>query len=413
MENIENRNYVRLSNQFKILEILRHEKTTITNLAEQLDISFTAASHIVDEMIEEKIIKYSSKKAIKNRGRTPSFVELNIDAGVVCCVDMSKRDLEVFIASLDLKTIASRVIPNVMFISKEHLFQIEDLIKEMLSLNELKNMKLLSICIASPGMIRSDSFEYASVYRVKNFEKLNPVVFFSNAFNVKVEMYNDIRISSLAELKCGAFPKVPFNGLFVHIGSSSGISIIFNGLIYKGSNNFSGELPQYCREDEEELVKENYFNTKLFPLWEIEDKIRLLKGLPKLDPDQPIDFNQLRKDIADGDKITLDVIDESCKRNAFTLIALATILDLEYIVIEGPILSLGEEYVTRIKKYVDRYSFSEIRAKILSSQLENNSSHIGVAYEAVSIYLLNRLEKMTQKRLNQPSFTINKVFRDI
>lgn len=411
MEKLENRNNIRLNNQLSIINFLRKEKCTITDLADLLEISFSATKHIVDELVEGGICKYSSKQAVNARGRTPVFVEINNKMGVVCGIDFSGRDIRVVLATLDGKPLVSKSITNVPFIAKEHLELIEKTIKELLAKQEVKGRTLLSICISSPGIINQKTFEYVSVYRVKDYGNMNPVSYFANAFNVDVEMYNDVRIGCLAELKFGAFPNRFFNGMFIHIGTAGGISLIYNGKIYEGSNGFAGETPLYNCENS--FSAKYQMMNRIYALWEVVNDINDKNGLPKLMPDSSVDLEKLFKNYANKDPITVEAIEIACKFNALTIINLCTLLDLECVVIEGPILKFGPTIVNKICKYVNELSVYSIRTRIIESSLGSDSSLIGACYQAQTIYFHKSLEKLNRKRLKINEFNINPAFKEI
>ena len=157
MDKIEKRNEIRIDYQIEILNLLRRGKRTTTELAKRLGVSFTTINNIADELVKGHLIKYSNKKESKTRGRNPVFVELNCDEGVVCSVDLSSYSIRVAIATLDSQVIVEEVIPSLVFLTMEHLEQIEQTIKKLLKTPEVNNRKLLSICIASPGLMRPDS----------------------------------------------------------------------------------------------------------------------------------------------------------------------------------------------------------------------------------------------------------------
>lgn len=406
MDRLETRNDIRTNNQIQILEILRRRDRTITDIANHLKISFTAASNIIDEMQQEGLVKVTAVTPIKaSRGRIPNYVSINLDKGIVCAIDLSSPDINVVIATLNCNIIAIETIKNAIFITQEHLEQVELLIKKMLASPEVADKKLLSICIASPGLIRRDNFEYADVFRIPNFKNINPVLFFKNAFNVDVEMHNDIRIACLAELKNGAFPKRPFNGLFVHIGTSCGLCLLIDGKIYKGTNNFSGELIAETGDKDIEYV---YRLGQLQGFWEILCSINKETKIG-----DPLNMDKIIEDFNNNDPNTREAVIHSCKLNALTLAALSALMDVETIVIEGPILKFGEEYLNMLRKYTLLYSPIEMRARICSSITTERNSILGACYQATSIYLSNSIEKMARKRLDQPSFELDKSFKDL
>lgn len=412
MDKIEKRNEIRIDYQIEILNLLRRGKRTTTELAKRLGVSFTTINNIADELVKGHLIKYSNKKESKTRGRNPVFVELNCDEGVVCSVDLSSYSIRVAIATLDSQVIVEEVIPSLVFLTMEHLEQIEQTIKKLLKTPEVNNRKLLSICIASPGLMRPDSFEYVFSRRIENGSKINPVSYLRNAFNVKVEMYNDVKMGCLAELKYGAFPKTPFNGLFIHIGYYSSLSLVFNGKIYLGSNGFSGEIPIYDMEENDGHI---IWNTRFYPLFEITRAIQKEKGLPLTTFYELVNLADIISDYKNGDPATVKVVQESAKINAMTIFGLATILDIDCIVIEGKILDFGDEYLDLVRQDISRLSSvtSPIRARIIPSSLKEESPMIGACYQAASIYFLDSVENATKERIDLPDFAIDKKYREI
>ena len=412
MDKLEKRNEIRIDYQVGIMNLLRRGKRTTTEIAKKMGVSFTAISNIIDELVKNHLIKYSSKKESKTRGRNPVFVELDCDEGVVCSVDLCSYVIRVAIVTLDNQIIVEEIIPDLVLLTMEHLEQIEQSIKRLLKKPEVNNRKLLSICIASPGLIRSDTYEYIFSRRIGGGSNINPVSYLTNVFNVKVEMYNDVRMGCLAELKYGAFPNRPFNGLFIHIGYYSSLCLILNGKIYTGSSGIAGELPVY---DLEENGDADTWSSRFYPIFEIARTIQNEKGLPLTNVNEYLDLNKIIDDYKNGDPITVKVINKSAKINAMTIFGLATILDVEYIVIEGAILDFGKEYLDLVKQYISKFpTFTlAIRAKILPSILKEKSPMIGACYQAASIHFLNSIENATKERIGIPDYVIDKKYREI
>lgn len=411
MEKIEKRNEIRISYQIEILNLLRKGKKTITEIANNLGVSFTAISHIVDELEKANLLRYTDKQQSKTRGRNPVYVELNCNKGVVCSINFSTLDIRIVISTLDTKIIVEKSIKNVKYLTKEILEEIEAVIKELLEKPEIKNRQLLSICIASPGLIRPDSFEYVRSRRLHYFDLINPVQYLTNAFNVRVEMHNDVRLGCLAELKFGAFPKKAFDGLFIHIGFSSGLALVFDGKIYKGSNGFSGETPVYIGEDDITLASR--WNSRFFSICEIDRLIKVKRGIPLPDFEEVSDFDKILKEYEGGNKETIEAVEESAMRNAMTIFGLATILDVNYIVIEGRILEFGTKYLDLMRKNMNEFASTEIRARIAVSNLKEESSILGACYQASSIYFRDVIENSTKDKFNIPDFVLEEKYREL
>ena len=415
MENTGKQNDIRIKHQIDIMNLLRKGRTTLTDIAECLDVSFTAARKIADELVQNNLIIYSSKNKSPVRGRKPVFVEINNNIGVVGVVDYSSRDAHILLATLDSKIVVEETIPDVRFITRQVLIQTEEIIRQLLLDPKVNGRPLLSICVVSPGIMRADDYEFVSsrVVNPEDITKVNPVLHFSNAFNVKVEMHNDVRIGCFGELKYGVIPQDSFDGMFIHLGIGSGVALIFGGRIYRGSNNFSGETACYNWSSDDKVLKESVWNGRFFPFWEIDREIsKERKEIKEKEIDQD-DVERIIKDFHDGDPITVNAVVESAKRNAVTIIALATILDVEYIVIEGQILKLGPKYMDLLRQYLSEFSEKELKARILVSTLKDQCVVLGACYQATNIFLFDKVESITKVRTKSNKFVLDKYYKEI
>lgn len=415
MEIAGKQNDIRIKHQMDIMNLLRKGKTTLTDIAEYLDVSFTAARNITDELVQNKLIYYSSKNKSSVRGRKPVFVEINNDIGVVGVVDFSSIEARISLATLNSTVVVENTIPGVRFVTRQVLAQVEELIRKLLLDPKVNGRPLLSICVISPGLMRPDDYEYVYSRSVspEDIAKVNPALYLSNAFNVKVEMHNDVRIACFGELKYGAFPKEVFNGMFIHLGVTSGIALIFDGKIYRGSNNFSGETAAYEWGSQDKILRESIWNSKFFPLYEVSELIRKARGQDKDNTGACVDVDQIVKDFQNGDKVTVEAVKESAKRNAITIIGLATILDVEYIVIEGQILKLGPAYMDLVRQYLSEFSENELRARIVVSTLKDQCEILGACYQATNIFLFDKIESITKQRTKSNKFVLDKWYKEI
>ncbi len=421
MESNESQIEVRVKHQIEILNILRREKATITELANSSDISFTAMSKIVDELVQERLLIYSGKNKTSGRGRKPIGVEINNDLGVVCVIDFASRDARIILSTLDSKIVVEEYIPAFGLITKELLNKVEGIIRKLLDAPEVNKRPLLSICIVSPGIIRPDDYSFVDSRLVSSdhIGKVNPVSYFANAFDVKVEMHNDVRIGCYGELKYGVFPKEVFNGLFIHLGHASGLALIINGKIYTGSHNSSGETACYAENSGDEILNSSFWNGRFYPLGEINNRIHELniEKEGKYNSDLKRNFNYDLDKILEGfnnnDKSIVRAVEESAKRNAITIIGLATILDVEFIVIEGKILSLGEHYVNLMRKYISDFNQKDLRTRIIISTLKEDCEVLGACYKATSIFLFDKLEAIAKKRTKSSKFVLDKSFKEL
>ena len=395
----------RVDNQLKIINLLRRGPQSIYFLAEHADISFTATNKIVDQLASFDIVtKLPLIPSEKKRGRFPSLVSLNTSVGVTCAIDFSSQDLIITLNDLMGTVLAKRTINNATFVEEETLGQITTAIKEMLLEKEVENRPLLGICIASPGLISKTTGEIDFSFRIKVASSISLNNYFFNQFGVKTNIYNDVKISCLGETVYGCVPKGTKSFLYVHLGNGCGSALVVDGKIHQGKNGFSGELSN---------IKDNNTNNRLYGLRSLTAEAARIDPSLQYDPNySTIDIEKMIEDYKNGNPSLLKAIDEMARLNAIQLIAYNDMLDLEYIIIEGPMLLFKEKFKESLLKYINYYDMVEFRAKILFSSLNESSSLMGAIYQANSIYFLDKLEEITNIRDPKGNYDISETFGD-
>ena len=405
MKSFTNQFNLRIENQLKFINLLRHGPQSINYLADKTNISFTAENKIVDQLESFGVLnKRSLKPSEKKRGRTPSLVSINTSVGVTCALDFSSQDLIISINDLVGNTILKRILSNISFIEEKTLSQVVKEMKEMLNQKEVQKRPLLGICIASPGMISKNTGEIEESFRVKAASTISLSNYFFNEFGVKTNIYNDVKISCLGETIEGCIPKEARNYLYVHLGNGCGTALVVDKKVYQGKNGFSGELSN---------IKGDPGNNRLYGLRSIALKAEEIDSKTSYSgKDLVVNVEKMVKEYKNGNPVLLKAIDETAKSDAIQLIAYNDLLDLEYIVIEGPVLLFKEHFKDSLLKYIKQFDNVEFRAKIIFSSLNESSTLIGTIYQANSIYFLSKLEEITSMRDPTGNYDISDSFGD-
>lgn len=394
MQTYENQYNLRVANQLKVLTALKNGPLSLNDLAEKLDVSFTAISKIIDQMIETNLIKKTSKKVKSlKRGRVPTFVKLDTSVGVTAAIDLSTHALKVAVCDLASKIVVSGEIPSGNFVTEETFVQLSALLRDLLKKPEVDGRPLLGICISSPGMVNKNTGEFGVAFKVKTHNKISPINYFFNEFGVPVNLYNDVKLGMVAERVYGCIPADAQNYMLIHIGNGCGMSFSFNGKLYQGKHGFCGELTNLvpsANSDKNYLYGFLHIATKI----EESDKslgLRLPSGL--INKQRIVDlYNQ-------GNKVVVDAVDYYLMKDAQQVIAYNDLLDFEYIIFEGGINMLNAEARDKLLSFIREQDTVEFRAKILFSNIiDINSSLLGAIYQANNIYYLNRLEQITNQR---------------
>ena len=395
----ENRSSLRIANQKKLIPLLMDKAMSLTDISASIGVSFPAASAIVEELEKADILKVVKEQSkTKRNGRIPVLVSFNLDYGLIGVIDVSSQNLKVALYDLSNKIVLKREIPGKEFITKDDFEKLAEILKDMLKSKEAKGRKLLWIGISSPGMINKYTGDYALAYRIKDYDKINPQTYFYNLFGVETRLYNDIKSAAMAEQAYGVIHSGVQNAIFVHLGSSCGLSLLLNGSQYAGSNGYSGEISVYNHIDKE---SSSCLNNRFYSLHRIyKNTIDFKKEQGRACKNEIgyIDYNLLTTWIQEKDPDLNHFVDESAKMNALALIGYADLLDVDLIVLEGPILLFGESYKNLLIKYINQYDAHEFRPHLQFSSFKDDNSLLGVAYQANKEFFDSVFELLASKR---------------
>lgn len=410
MKALTNQYNFRIENELKIISLLQTGEKSINYLKDHMSISFTAISNILDELVMYGLVKRIEKKPIdKKRGRIPVLVRLDLTKGVTCAIDLSASDILITLNDLEGHVIIQNNLTNISFIEDHHLPLIAKEIKDMLESDVVNGRQLLSICIASPGLINKTNGEIYRSFRVKASNK-SLVNFFFNEFGVLTNLYNDIKLSCLGEMVRGFIPQDAKNFLYVHIGNNVGAAIVIDRKIYQGKDGFTGEFSNFNNFTNNNSLSKN----RLYGLNQICHKAHEYdNNLNLLAHDFKIDYDRIKEEYSNGNPSLLTAIDDIARLNALQLIAYNDFLDFEYIIIEGPILLVKEHFKTSLLKHIKELDEAEFRAKIIFSSSNGSSSLLGTIYQANSTYFLAKLEELTNSRSTKTTYNINEFFGDV
>ena len=410
MKVFKNQHHIRLNNQKKVISLLRTGQKDIRYLANKLETTFMGATDIVNQLLEIKLVKRTDNKSKKNasndnakRGRSPALVKINTDLGLTCAIDFSSHELVVTLNDLMGCIIEKRVIPDVLFITEEHLKTIASFIKEMLQSKEIKKRPLVGICIAAPGLINKKTGEVDCSFRMKELQNASITNYYFNEFGVPVHLYNEVKIACVGEMANGFIPSDAQNFLFVHIGNSAGTAIVIDGKLYQGEHGYSGEFSFVIQDEEFNTIDKNRIAGLFVASEEAEKMDNSLKLIGK---DLNANISLLKEECEKGNKAVLNAIRLIAKQNATQLIAYNDFLDFDYIIFEGPIFLFKEQYQKWLIEYIKKYSKNQFGAKLLFNDVMD-ASLLGTIFQANNIYFLKKLEESANERYGDGMFDLS------
>lgn len=408
MSIFENQYNLRVSNQLKVISILKKGETLLSDIATSLKISGAATTKIINQLNEYKIVK---KQVIKPKGksepgRLPISVKLNESVGVTCAISFAKK-IEVAIATLTGKILAYDSCESGLYIGEEDFKKVVQIIKGLLLKSTVNKRPLLSICISAPGMVQKETGDIFYSFKLKTGTYCSPLSYFHNEFGVPTTLYNDVQIGMVGAKKYDLIPSDANNFLFAHFDNACAVAFSFQGKLYQGFHGYPGEQTRFDVEDK--YTNESTSNI-LYGFSRIQIRAKELNSSENyLNDDLTPNKEKIIKAFLNGDKIITAAIEEAAIRNALQLIAYDDLLNFDYIIIEGGMNKLGDQYKKLLLDNVYKYK-KGFKTNIFFLNSEINPSLLGAIYQSGNIYFLEKLEKITNQRSTTGKYNIADAF---
>ncbi|MBR2648761.1 MAG: ROK family protein [Sediminibacterium sp.] len=221
---------------FRLLDTI--DSASITEISKELNISVPKTTSLVNELIEDGLIK-DYGKVDSTGGRKASMYGLVSDACFFLGVDVKKYYIN--IGLLDFKkhlgTQKNRI-PFKLENTPESLKQLITIIKSFIGDLPVKKEKILSIGINLSGRINNTSGYSYSFFHFQE-EPLSAII--QKAIGIRTYLENDSRAMAFGEFCCGEI-STEKNVLFVNVDYGIGLGILVDGKVYYGKSGFSGEF---------------------------------------------------------------------------------------------------------------------------------------------------------------------------
>ncbi len=231
---------MRSINRSAILEIIRREgPISRTLIAEKLNVSPATVMRIVDDLIQEDLVREQGQKEWSG-GRRRSLVEFNSEGQVVIGIDMGGTKMFGAIADLGGKVLEEVEISRHRTYGEETYRRLVEQIEKLLSSPILKKRKLRGIGVGVPGVTlhKEGIVVWAPSLQWRNYPLKSLL---SERYHLPITVDNDVNLAAVGELWFGAGQNTN-NLVLITIGTGIGAGIVIDGALYRGSNESSGEI---------------------------------------------------------------------------------------------------------------------------------------------------------------------------
>jgi predicted NBD/HSP70 family sugar kinase len=372
----------------EIIELLDQQgECTIPEMAQSLNISIPTVNSLVNELIDDKLIKdYGKIDAVA--GRPANLYGINEDSCFFVGVDVHSNYLH--IGLLDFKKnliLVNMDIPFQLENTEESLQSLINDIKDFIEKPQIKNKNILSVCVCLGGRINS-AFGYSYSYFHFNETPLSSVI--EKELGIRTIIENDSRAMGYGEFHKGIVNNEK-NVLFINIGLGLGLSMLINGDMYYGKSGFSGEfghIPVFDNEIICHCGKKGCLETEVSGQAFLRNFEEAIKNGSKSNiftsseqPTKGLSLDDLLFAIEKEDTLAIHLLSEIGDKLGRGIALLINIFNAEMVIIGGKLAAAGDYIFLPLKSAVNKYSLSLVNndTQICMSKLGEKAGIIGAA----------------------------------
>ncbi len=361
-------------------------KSTITELSKELNISVPKITSLVNELIEDGLIK-DNGKFDSTGGRRASVYTLVSDACFFVGVDVKK--FYVNLGLLDFKkhvVISKEKVPFKLENTPESLHNLLGIIKAFIK--ELKpsvaKEKILSLGINLSGRINNTTGYSYSFFHF-NEEPLSAII--QKEIEIPTFLENDSRAMAYGEF-CNGDVNNSRNVLFVNMDYGIGLGILIEGKLYYGKSGFGGEFGHIPFFDNEILChcgKKGCLETEASGtalLKRFKEKIEQGSTSSVMKTKKELDDVTLTDIIAaaqNEDILCIELLAEVGEKIGKGIALLINIFNPELLLLGGTLSETGDYIRLPIRSAVNKYSLSLVNTdtQLKLSKLGEKAGVIG------------------------------------
>lgn len=221
--------------------------TTITDLAQALNISVPKITSLINELITDGLVKDYGKVDSKG-GRRASMYGLVAESGFFIGVDVKHYYINLGLLDFKKNLVTSEMhVPFVLANTRESFEQLIKIIQHFIGNLPVQSRNILAMCVNLSGRINSESGYSYSFFHFHE-EPLSAII--EKTIGIRTFLENDSRAMAYGEFHNGIVREEK-NVLFVNLDYGIGLGIMIDGKIYRGKSGFGGEfghIPLFSNE---------------------------------------------------------------------------------------------------------------------------------------------------------------------
>lgn len=359
-----------------ILQIIQEQgPISRTELAKLTNLSNPAVSALIAPLLKDGIVREVGTAA-STGGRPPRLLQFNPKVGYLVGVDVGGTSMVGAVVDLGGNILQRKTRTSVK--GEESVAILIELIEELIRLSDLPVEDFRGIGVGIPGVTDAKG-QTVSFAPGIGWESLNIGSIITERFGVPFFADNDVNCFARGELWRGALNGVT-NGAAITIGTGVGVGLVINGQVYQGTHGAAGEVGYWLLGSLGPIEKPTGYG----PLESIaagpgiasqamQDLYNDKQKAPRLWELVAGDLSKITaKDVFEAalmaDSYCQALVEQTTTYLGILIANMASLLDVEKIVIGGGLSKAGNQLVVPIREIVDKLSPFPPRIELSSLQ---------------------------------------------
>ena len=299
----------------------------------------TTVSDVIASLLDEGVVREIGRGP-SSGGKAPILLEVDDDARLVVGLDLGEEHFAGSLVNLRGEIRRSVALPVGGRDGEAAVQLVFELLDELL---DGSTAPLLGIGIGTPGLVDSRT---GTIRRAVNLDwrdlPLGQIV--SERYEVPTNVANDSQAAALAEYTYAGEGRVP-NLIAIRVGRGVGAGLVLRGALFQGDGSGAGEIGHIVVDDDGALCRCGRHGCL-----ETVAGMRAIEARATDVAGKPTDIAALRRAIDAGEAWAIAIATEAGGWLGRAIAALIGALDVERIVLLGPVTDLGPVWLDAVRR---------------------------------------------------------------
>lgn len=391
-------------NKHAVLDLIRFTPGGISRieLAKQLDLTRSAISGIIDDLLTANLVCEMNEK--NSETRRSIGLEINPVRGKVVGIDMGATHANFILADFAAQVIREMEFPfDIIKGPKVCLDQVDKNLQTLFDEAGINKADVYSIGVGVPGPIVSEAGIVSAPPIMPGWDTYPIRKELSDRWGIPVSLNNDAELGALGEWAYGA-GRGEHNLVYVKVGTGVGAGLLINGQIYRGSTGSAGEIGHITIDENGPLCScgnrgclEAFTGGKAIARKAIDAVRRGQRTvLENIKPVESISAQDVIAAARRGDLVSQQIFIEAGSHLGTAIASLVNLFNPGIVVIGGGVAQIGDLLLDPIRHTVSQRSLlvASRAVRISAALLGRRSSGMGAVVQANSM-IIHKLAEQT------------------